>query len=240
MKRIFSLAFLILILSLPGFSQQQQDERTNFDSVSHFDRITETPFIVRRSVPDTSYKQMLQDEAYWYVNYTPPKKEKKTTLDQRNNIFFKPWFRTLLWMIIVAGFMIVIAWYLASSNIKLFRRSSSPIHKDEKRDEAEDIFHLHYNEEISKAIEDKNYRMAVRFLYLQTLKILSEAGKIDYRQGKTNAEYLQQLYNTVYYTDFFRLTRDFEYTWYGQFNLSEQGYEMMRKEFFTFKGKLRK
>jgi hypothetical protein len=64
---------------------------------------------------------------------------------------------------------------------------------------------------------------------------MSEKGIIDYKQTRTNNDYVMQLYGTTYYKDFSKLTRHFEYTWYGQFPLSEEGFASMRNDFDTFK-----
>lgn len=237
MNRIIIFFFMFLFFS-PAIYSQQKVEKSSADSINVFEKIDHSPFIIRRSVPDSTYKRLLSDEAYWYVNVRPAKKQKEEVVNPRNSIFLKPWFRTLLWMVVVAGFLIIIAWYLASSNIKLFKRSSVVVNKEDKGGLVEDIFGLQYKMEIYKAVQQKNYRLAVRLLYLQTLKLLSETGKIDYKQGKTNAEYLQQLHNTPFYHDFFRLTRNFEYTWYGQFHLSEEAYVMMSNDFYKFKGSI--
>src|SRR5205085_92934 len=105
----------------------------------------------------------------------------------------------------------VIIWYLASGNIRLFRRSSVKLNSEKEEPADEDIFTLNFDIELQSAIAGQNYRSAVRLLYLRTLKELSDHNIIDYRNGSTNRDYLIQLYNTPYYQDFFRLTRSFEY-----------------------------
>ncbi len=120
-------------------------------------------------------------------------------------------------------------------------------HKNQKRPEEileedegvdEDIFALNYEREIGKAVAEKNFRLAVRLLYLRTLKELSERNIIEYRHEKTNSDYLNGLFGGNYYQSFFRLTRNFEYTWYGGFPLSEEAYQMMQTDFFNFKSGL--
>ena len=48
----------------------------------------------------------------------------------------------------------------------------------------------------------KYYRGAVRLLYLQTLKIFSEANIIRYQPDYTNFSYVQQLFQTKFYDEF--------------------------------------
>ena len=149
------------------------------------------------------------------------------------------WFLNLLWIIMLCSFIGAVVWYLVSSNVGLFRRESKKIIEEETAEELpEDIFTINYEKEIQKAVDARNYRLAVRLWYLRTLKELSSRNIIDYRHEKTNNDYVNSLFGGRFYRDFFRLTRNFEYTWYGQFDLSEQAYELMRKDFVNFKNSL--
>ena len=55
---------------------------------------------------------------------------------------------------------------------------------------------------------------------------------------KRNFDYLSQLYSTGYYNDFFRLTRNYEYTWYGKFNVNPEAFGIIKTEFENFYRKL--
>jgi hypothetical protein len=46
------------------------------------------------------------------------------------------------------------------------------------------------------------------------------------------------LYETPYHKNFFRLTRNFEYTWYGKFPLSPDVFALLQKDFVNFKQQL--
>ena len=167
------------------------------------------------------------------------KEEQKEDFQKSGSWFDQRWFRDLLWIIILCSFIGVVIWYLASSNISLFRKESKKITDDKIEEEfTDDIFTINYEKEIQKAVDGKNYRLAVRLWYLKTLKELSDRNIIDYRHERTNSEYVNSLFGKRYYSDFFRLTRNFEYTWYGQFNLSADAYEMMRADFSNFKSSL--
>jgi hypothetical protein len=98
----------------------------------------------------------------------------------------------------------------------------------------EDIFAINYQREIDKAVGEGNYRLAVRLHFLQLLKNLSDRNIIRYQQDKTNLDYLFQLQSTRHYNDFFRITRNYEYSWYGQFEVSADAYRHIRKEVEQF------
>jgi hypothetical protein len=140
-----------------------------------------------------------------------------------------------MWFLILSSFIAVIIWYLFSSNVRLFRNPSRSLETEEEESLSEDIFNLDYEKEIHLAITRKDYRMATRLLFLGTLKLLSENEFIEYKHEKTNADYLKELSGTGLYKDFFRLTRDFEYTWYGHFELSQNAFEQVAEDFSRFK-----
>jgi hypothetical protein len=190
-----------------------------------------------RTVPQKRVDSLRADEDYWYANTAPERKNKaiENKGKPKKGLLREQWFRDLLWAIVLCTFIGVVLWYLHASNILIFRKKAKPIINEEEAEMTDDIFALNYDKEISKAVEAKDFRLAVRLLYLQTLKDLSDKNLIDYRYGRTNSDYVAQLGNSRYHRDFFRLTRNFEYTWYGQFSLSAEAYEMMRTDFSQFK-----
>ena len=207
---------------------------------TRFDKLGQPAAVMVRPVSKRVLDSLLADEDYWYANVAPQKKKAEEPRTGGDSLFRQRWFRDLLWFLILGSFIGVVIWYLISSNILLFRRKAKNIAAEEGEEVVtDDIFSFSYEKEIEKAVAARNYRLAVRLRYLQLLKLLSEKGRIDYRYGRTNHDYVLQLYKTPYYRDFSRLTRNFEYTWYGQFDLSAEAYEMMRHDFSTFQNALR-
>ena len=98
----------------------------------------------------------------------------------------------------------------------------------------QDLFSINFENETRNAVMAGNFRLAIRLWYLRTLKELTEKNLIQYGHEKTNSEYLGELYQTKYYKEFMKLTRNFEYAWYGKFELTEQMYQKVEKEFAAF------
>jgi hypothetical protein len=194
-----------------------------------------------RKLPVPVVKKMLDDDDYWYANAELKKKKvKKEDNESYVPLGQRSWFQTLLWLLIIGGFAGFIIWYLAGSNVSLFRKKAKSIgDKDQDEVETENIFAINYQKEIDKAARQENYRLAVRLMFLRLLKTLSEKNIIQYNQGKTNLDYLLQLHPTRYYKDFFRITRNYEYSWYGQFEVNEQAYHIIRNDFDNFDRQLK-
>jgi hypothetical protein len=185
-----------------------------------------------RKLPDSLVKKLQQDDDFWYANYPFEKKEEK-----KRKIPFtqQPLFQIVLWLVIIGGFAAFVMIYLANSNAGLFRRSSKALSSGDEADaDTGNIFEINYQREIDKAISNGNYRLAIRLMFLRLLKNLSDRRVIEYKQDRTNFDYLAQLHSTKYYTDFFRLTRNYEYSWYGQFDIEPEKFTIIKKDFENF------
>lgn len=194
----------------------------------------EDSFIVKqRTIPDSLIKEMQQDDKFWYANAEIKKeKEKKANSSRYVPLGQQRWFQALLWIVIVGVFAGFVMWYLMGSNVGLFRKKNQPTAAGNELDEIpEDIFAINYQKEIDKATANGNYRLAVRLMFLRLLKQMAERNIIQYKQDRTNLDYLMQLQPTGYYNNFFRITRNYEYSWYGQFAVSEDAYRIIRTDF---------
>ena len=183
-------------------------------------------------------KRYKDDAAFWYADMDFDQSEKEKQADKSRPLSAHPLFQTLLWVLIIGGFATFLALYLKNSNVGLFRRSRS-IRGMEEDIETDDIFAINYQKEIDKATAAGNYRYAVRLHFLRVLKKLADAKTIDYKQDRTNFDYLLQLQPTKFYSDFFRLTRNYEYTWYGQFAIDAEKYCHIKQDFDNFDRKMR-
>lgn len=210
------------------------------DTGSSFDRIEDkTVPVETRTIPDSVVNKLRQDDEYWYVNTIPERQKiKPNSKPQTESIFEKSWFSNLVWFLVVGCFVTILIWFLASSNIQLFRKRAARIEGETEELSVADIFSLDYETEIHKAIADQNYRMAVRLWYLRILKEMADGNLIQYKHERTNRDYLNQLQDGEYYKDFFRLTREFEYTWYGKFELDEAAFVLIQRDFSFFKQRL--
>ena len=185
-----------------------------------------------RKLPDSLIKKLQKDDAFWYVNYVFEEEKKKK---EKKPFTETPLFQTILWLIIIGGFVTFVIMYLANNNVSLFRKANKAIGTDRESDiETENIFEINYQKEIDRAVNNSNYRLAVRLMFLRALKNLSDKKVIEYKQDRTNFDYLLQLHSTKYYDDFFRLTRSYEYSWYGQFDIESEKFPLIKNDFENF------
>jgi hypothetical protein len=203
--------------------------------------IEENLDIQPRKLPDSLVKKMQADDDFWYANSEIEKEKRKEDPAKDNSytpIGQRGWFQTLLLLVIIGAFAGALMVYLTGSNVRLFRKANKKIDTGEEEMITEDIFAINYQKEIDKAAANGNYRLAVRLMFLRLLKNMSERNIIQYKQDKTNLDYLLQLHPTRYYNNFFRITRNYEYSWYGQFEVSEEAYRIIRNDFDQFDNEL--
>ena len=99
---------------------------------------------------------------------------------------------------------------------------------------AENIHDINFDTAVDEAVSQRNYRLAVRLLYLQTLKRLTDAERIQYKPDKTNRQYVYELADSSLQVDFEKLTRQFEFVWYGDFPVDEARFGVIRQQFQSF------
>ncbi len=102
----------------------------------------------------------------------------------------------------------------------------------------EDIHGINFEKEIAAAVAAGNFREAVRLLYLQSLKKLSDREIIRWAPHKTNIDYTRELAETGHADLFRQLTRFYEYAWYGEFMPAEEDYKKIAEFFQHFDKKL--
>lgn len=236
----------LLILS-PALLPAQADEDTYTDTpVSEngnprFLQKEDTDSLVvqERRLPPGYVQKTKSGKDFWYADTEPrKKKEKKSKSFSGDFVPFgrRPWVQVLLWILIIGSFAGAIMWYLAESNVGLFKKKKMADGDagSEGEDMPEDIFTINYQKEIDQAVAQGNYRTAVRLMFLRLLKNLSDKNIIQYQQDKTNLDYLLHLSSTNYYSSFFRLSRHFEYSWYGKFDVPADAYRVIATEFNQF------
>ena len=103
--------------------------------------------------------------------------------------------------------------------------------------------HIIKNEDIQvliqKALGDKNYRLAVRYYYLYILQLMSEQELIDWQLQKTNHDYENEIKKPDLKKAFAKITRLYDYVWYGDFGIDESQYQKAETIFSTLQKSLK-
>ncbi|MCW1147630.1 DUF4129 domain-containing protein [Flavobacterium lacisediminis] len=105
----------------------------------------------------------------------------------------------------------------------IFSKSSNKITVSETSEE--NIHALDFNTLITKVKNEKNYRLATRYYYLWLLKTFSDKSIIEWDIEKTNGDYLNEIKTIELKNEFQFLSYVYEYSWYGEFDLTETDFE---------------
>lgn len=99
---------------------------------------------------------------------------------------------------------------------------------------SENIHEIDFEKEITAAELDGRYRDATRLHYLQSLRLLSGKGIIQWSRNKTNIDYTRDMKGTPLADGFADITRIFEYVWYGELPVSAVDYRTVSERFADF------
>jgi ABC-type dipeptide/oligopeptide/nickel transport system permease component len=91
---------------------------------------------------------------------------------------------------------------------------------------------------IEKALENKDYRLAVRYYYLFILKKLTDAELINYEFDKTNSDYFAEITSENINSGFRKVTTLYDYIWYGSFAVTEEDFLKAQKTFTSLENQI--
>jgi hypothetical protein len=190
-----------------------------------------------RAVPDSVAEKMKKEKAFLYAN-DPNYWQKEEVRD--DSAFIKKLDRiakspVLKWTLyILLGLVIVFIIYqvMVVNDFFIFSRSGKK--KITGSDEEENYTADDLEMKIREAIANNHYRTAIRFMYLKTLRHLDERGLIQLHAKSTNREYIQQMDKHAQANEFRKLTRIYEFVWYGEFQPSASQFDIIRNHFKSF------
>jgi hypothetical protein len=142
-----------------------------------------------------------------------------------------------LFILLGVAALVLLLLKVTGVNINIFRRKAVAVGLP-YQEFSENIHEINFDEQIEKAVETQNYRFAVRLLYLKCLKQLADKNLIDWQIEKTNNHYIAELDDAEKRSAFAQLTRQFEFVWYGDFNISGPIFESIGSSFKNFEKQL--
>ena len=145
--------------------------------------------------------------------------------------FFNSVFGVIFWIVAIGLFgYLVYRLFLSNSSFLSRSRKNIPsdiaIAEDENANDPDSL--------LRNAIRSGNYRLAVRYLYLQSLNRLSEKKFIEINTNKTNYEYVSEVRKHKFANEFASLTLQYEYVWYGEYPVDERLFEQIQGGFIQF------
>jgi hypothetical protein len=137
-----------------------------------------------------------------------------------------------MFWIIAIGLFGFLVFKLFLSNGSFFSRSQRNISSDIVVNTEENSDDPEW--QIQQAIKNGNYRLAVRYLYLLSLKRLADKNYIEINSSKTNYEYVNEVRKQKFANDFASLTLQYEYVWYGEYPVDQRLFDQIQDGFNQF------
>lgn len=199
--------------------------------------ITESDLETYKNDNDFNYVETVTEESFlskvkrWLMNMITSFFEAIFGVGKASGILYFV-FSILPYLLLALLIFLLIKFFLKVNSRNIIsgkqKAASVIITDDENIIKNEDIQEL-----ISKAIEQKNYRLAIRYYYLFVLKELSENHLIIWEPQKTNEDYIKELSADGIKRDFKTITRIYDYIWYGEFDIDEMKFETLKPSFET-------
>lgn len=139
-------------------------------------------------------------------------------------------FKMLMWMLILLTFLIIIT---KTKLYKLFytdQEIENPAFVFSNPDEQT----IDFDEAIRLQINQQQYRLAIRLLYIKGISLLRSKELIHFSKEKTNVDYWCDLTDADLKSGFYRVTSIYNHVWYGDVEIEEDQYLRFEKSFQSF------
>lgn len=209
MKRLIKLIFLIVALASYCCAFAQENQRSfDTEQLQAYQADSDYQYEVVKAEPDGEFQKFLNRVRDWFLSFFQSQVSRNLF-----DIFLK--------LLLFTAFIYFI--------IKIFGIEVNSVFKPSKTSQLdffdvneENLETIDFEKDISHSLDQKEYRMAIRLMYLNALFKASNAGLIDLKQGKTNRDYAYELHGNAAEVEFNELGYLFDYTWYGHFEANER------------------
>ncbi len=219
-----------------------EEENENIDTILTYHSLSLSIDTINALKNDKRYKwnlnldSLLRDAKNKELNKPKPKVEpykprKKNWFAGFANSSFFTFFIVAL-AILFVGFIV---YQLFISDGAFSRKSKKANQVTEDKEEIVELnTESDFDKQIRLALEQRNYRLAIRYQYLKSLHLLSEKRLIFLSADKTNFDYVNELINHPQRNPFAALTLNYDYVWYGEFDIDEIIYRKIETNFTHF------
>lgn len=235
MQKIFFI-FSFLFLGLPLLSGQQDSTAVQYDTARlDVQEVSEEDLQKYQNDPKFDYEIIESNPTRW--------DDFKTWVGNLFQRLFELIFGVEEAVGMLAAFLRILPYLLLALLLFLLIRfflnvnasATSGKHRGEAFVGLSEEEHIIKNEDIQlliqKALEDKNYRLAIRYSYLYILQLMSDKELIDWQMQKTNHDYLAEIKKPDLQKSFSKITRIYDYIWYGDFAIDEVKYQKAEAAF---------
>ena len=194
--------------------------------------------VIFRTIPGPEVSKYKSDPDFAYANdpryWQQDEVERETAFGRfMDKLLSSKWFWWFVYCLL--GGLLLFALYKIVSGNGMYLFYKSPARKSAATGEdGTDIYDEDLDAKIREAIDQHDFRMGVRYLFLKALRALSDRELIRFHVQSTNQEYADQLKDHPLGKDFKFLAYAYEHVWYGERSLSDAQFERLMTNFQDF------
>lgn len=221
--KFLRLIFFLLLLCLPQWSAAMQMQADSSGNPAPEIRSVEKETLQELYADEEMDYQLASPDDNWWMQF------RNWLLLQLLKLFGTPkavgFIEVILYTICIAA-IVYVALRLMNVDLSglLSAGNRKAVLQDEEHAPHEDIHAIDFTAALAEALQNQEWNKAIRLLYLSALKELTDREHIQWRPGKTNYQYQQELNLPQLQSSFGQLGYFFEWAWYGNFQMQEQSY----------------
>lgn len=146
------------------------------------------------------------------------------------SVFTGYFIKTIFSLLIIALVYFIVRALIRKDGYWVFGRSSDKLDINTNTIDI-NLLDTDFKKLIKKATEKKNYRLATRYYYLNSLQKLTSKGIIEWDPEKTNYDYYSEIENIALQKQFQYISYLYNYSWYGEFELDAVAYSEVENSF---------
>ncbi len=252
--RFALIIFILLTLPLPYASAQDADTTLieQIDSIAAaaeedviYHALPDSSEVTQRAFSEQRVNELKTDPL---LAYKRPASVGETLLERIwrwinywfselfSRAFEANWGRMIMYVIALGVVVILILTLMKVDAFRMLYAGTSNTVKYAVLDE--NIHEMNFDHLIRDAAAEKDFKKAIRLVFLYSLKLLSDKDHIHWESGKTNHDYVAELRPTDLRQSLNELSFYFDYAWYGNFSVNEQTYARVQEAFAGLKTKL--
>lgn len=184
----------------------------------------------KKAIENIEYKEQKKEEE-------PEENTLNQELDFTPRNFDGSWLHSTTTKVIVITLLIALLIFtifkLIDRNVSVNKKIPESILQAREMTE-EELIEQTMDDLIAQAIAAGDYRLAIRFLYIQTIQSLNIYKFIQWKKDKTNKDYLREMRSHEKYKHFRELTLVYEVVWYGDHSIEASRFEAVNSLFNDF------
>ncbi|MBL0144488.1 MAG: hypothetical protein IPP48_00650 [Chitinophagaceae bacterium] len=217
----------------------KQYEQSGIDTSLYFRELTTSADTINAIKKDKAFgyinnlDSLLRDEQDKNKKNKPKVQRPKANLSWLDSFFNSGILKIILWTLAICFVLFILYKLFLTKGI--FQRNYTKDNAIATVEAEEEIsLDTDFDAMIKNALQSNNYRLALRYQYLKSLHNLAGKNIVQMAADKTNYQYVHEIGNADWRNTFASLTLNYEYVWYGEFEIDNVLYEKLASLYKNF------